>query len=190
MKKIWFPAATSLGRLLPVLALMAAVHLSIAAQTSQSSQTTPTPVPPTPADQRNESRMFASMEEELRAKREIQAAEKSYRDNLNRARDLASLCVPFKEKKSLDRVDLKKLDRAEKLAKGIRDAVGGSADEIQLEHPPADLSEALSQLADMSESLKAKVEKTPKRVVSTAVIDEANALLELIRIIRNMQPKT
>ncbi|MEK6283819.1 MAG: hypothetical protein AABN95_25970 [Acidobacteriota bacterium] len=183
-------AITKIGRLLAFAALFAVSYSSAAAQTSQASQTLPTPVPPTPADQRNETRMFATMEEEMRAKRDIQSADKAYRDNLNRARDLASLCVVFKEKKHLDRDDLKKLDKAEKLAKGIRDAVGGSSEEVQLEKRPADLAAALTQLVELAESLRHKVEKTPKRVVSAAVINEANVLLELIHIIRGMQPKT
>jgi hypothetical protein len=44
-------------------------------------------------------------------------------------------------------------------------------------------------LGEFSESLKVKVEKTPKHVVSAAVIDEANVLLEVIRIIRVLSPK-
>jgi hypothetical protein len=44
-------------------------------------------------------------------------------------------------------------------------------------------------LTDLSKSLKEKVEKTPKYVISTAVIDEANVLLEVIRIVRTFPPK-
>ena len=160
---------------------------------AQSGQPNPPPPPLMPADQRNEPRTFATLEEEMRAKRAIQAADKAHKDNLNRARNLASLgaslCGAFKEKSHLDREDIKKLEKAEKLTKSIRDAFGGSTDEVSIEKPPANLADALTQFADLTESLRERVEKTPKRVVSATVIDEANVLLELIRIVRGMQPK-
>ena len=133
------------------------------------------------------------MEEEMRAKREIQAADKAHKDNVTRARNLAFLGVvvlsEFKEKNTIDRQGIKNLEKAEKLAKSIREAAGGSEDSVELEKPPSDLAAALSKLSEMAESLKKKVENTPKRVVSAAVIDEANVILELIRIVRAMQPK-
>jgi cob(I)alamin adenosyltransferase len=130
----------------------------------------------------------------MRAKRAIHYADKAHKDNQNRARDLAalgaSLSDAFKEKSYLDREDLKKLEKAEKLTKSIRDAFGGSTEEELIENPPANLAEAMTQLVHLTESLKDRVEKTPKRVVSAAVIDEANVLLELIRIVQRMQRKT
>lgn len=98
----------------------------------------------------------------------------------------ASLADVFSAKKYLDREDLKKLEKAEKLTKSIRDAFGGSTEEELIEKPPTDLADAITQLAHLTESLKQRVEKTPKRVVSAAVIDEANVLLELIRIVKKM----
>jgi septation ring formation regulator EzrA len=139
------------------------------------------------------SRSFATLEEEMRAKRAIKSAEKEYQDNLERARDLSSIgaliVVSFKQKKRLDTEDLKKLDKVEKLAKGIRRAAGGSEDDVEMEKPPTDLASALEMLGDLSKSLKDKVEKTPKHVISAAVIDEANVLLELIRIVRTLPTK-
>ena len=58
-----------------------------------------------------------------------------------------------------------------------------------MEKPPADLASALEMLGDLSHSLKEKVEKTPKHVISAAVIDEANVLLELVRIVRTLPAK-
>lgn len=147
----------------------------------------------TPANPTDDTTQFAPLEEELRAKREIKFAEKQYQENLDRARDLSflgsSLIASFKKKNSLDREDVKKLEKVEKLAKGIRHAAGGSEDDTEIEKPPTDLASALSMLAKLTESLKEKVEKTPKRVISAAVIDEANVLLELIRIVRTLSPK-
>jgi len=47
----------------------------------------------------------------------------------------------------------------------------------------------MEMLSDLSHSLKEKVEKTPKHVISAVVIDEANVLLELIRIIHTLPTK-
>ena len=133
------------------------------------------------------------VEEELRAKRAIKAADREYQENLDRARDLSSLgaaiVTAFKEKNGLDHDDIKKLDKVEKLAKGIRRAAGGSEDKVEMEQPPKDLTSAMEMLSDLSHSLKEKVEKTPKHVISASVIDEANVLLELIRIVRTMPAK-
>ena len=133
---------------------------------------------------------FNTIEEEMKAKRAIQYEEKEYQENLTRARDLCALgtavVTAFKQKNTLDSEDLKKLEKVEKLAKGIRNAAGGSGDDTDMENPPKDMSTAMQMLGDLSESLKAKVEKTPKHVISAAVIDEANVLLELIRILRTL----
>lgn len=136
---------------------------------------------------------FAALEEEMRAKRAIKLAEKEYQDNLERARDLstlgASIVASFKHKNELDREDIRKLEKVEKLAKGIRSAAGGSEDEVQMLKPPKDLAAAVDMLGELSKSLKEKVEKTPKHVISATVIDESNVLLELIRIVRSLPLK-
>lgn len=137
---------------------------------------------------------LSPMEEEMRAKRQIEAAEKAHKDNVDRARHLVSLTESlvntYKSKKQLSREDLKKLERAEKLVKKIRDEAGGSEQESDPEEHPKDLPAALARLLELSDSLKQRVEKTPKRVVSAAIIDEANVLLELIRVVRMMQTRT
>lgn len=147
---------------------------------------------PNTGDDKSDIRI-SSVEEEMRVKRALQAADKAHKTNLERARNLASLSATllgkFNENKCFDREDLKKLEKAEKLAKSIREAAGGSEDRVEIDNPPTDVGAALSKFSETAESLKLKVEKTPKHVVSTAVIDEANVLLELIRIVRIMQPK-
>jgi hypothetical protein len=136
------------------------------------------------------SRSFAGVEEEMRAKRAIQVVDKEYQENLERARDLSflgtALVTSFKQKNTLDREDIKKLDKVEKLARSIRNAAGGSNEDVQLEKAPNDLASALNMLEDLGKSLREKVEKTPKHVISAAVIDEANVLLELVRIVRTL----
>jgi len=136
---------------------------------------------------------LSPLEDEMRAKRDIEAADKAHKENVNRARNLValseSLVTAYKANKQLSREDLKKLERAEKLVKKIRDDAGGSEQEEDPEERPKDLTKALDRMLELSDSLKQRVEKTPKRVVSAAVIDEANVLLELIRVLR-MQTRT
>lgn len=156
-------------------------------------------LPPIPnsmeADQKadGEVGMGSSIEEEMRVKRALQAAEKAHKTNVERARDLASLGASllskFSDSNSLNREDFKKLEKAEKLAKSIREAAGGSEDRVEIENPPTNVAAALCKFSELADSIKQKVEKTPKHVVSATVIDEANVLLELIRIVRAMHPK-
>jgi len=133
---------------------------------------------------------FTAVEEEMKAKRAIKYAEKEYQENLERARDLSSLstavATSYKQKSSLNAEDIKKLERIERLAKGIRSAAGGSEDSSPMEKPPKDLSSAVEMLNDLGQSLKTRVEKTPKHVVSAAVIDQANVLLEVVRLVRTL----
>jgi hypothetical protein len=152
-------------------------------------------IKPVVPDSRDDDRKepFTPVEEEMKAKRAIREADKEYQENLGRARDLSqlgeSIVTSFKTKNALDQYAIKKLEKVEKLAKGIRRAAGGSEDDGAMEKPPKDLAAAMDMLNDLSQSLKVKVEKTPKHVISAAVIDEANVLLELIRIVRTLPAK-
>jgi hypothetical protein len=167
--------------------ILAVVVFSNGLSTAQTAQQSTPIIPPTDKD-KIEQDGPASLEETMRKKREIKAAEKEYQENVDRARDLSVLGeavnASFKQKASLGRDDLKKLEKAEKLARAIRNAAGGSEDDNEIEQPPKDLAGALSMIAEVAASLKKNVEKTPKYVVSATVIDEANALLELTRIVR------
>jgi len=129
------------------------------------------------------------MAEEMRIKREIRSAEKDHKQNLQRAREASDLgqelAASIKRNNSLDREDIKKLDRLEKLAKRIRSEAGGSEDEVTIEKNPGDLKEAMDCVARVSASLNEKVQETPRQVVSATIIDKANVLLELIRIVRS-----
>lgn len=179
------------ARVLSTLALVVTFLASAAAQ--QNTIQKPVSVDGDKSSPDDISRPFSVIEEEMRAKRAIKYAEKEYQENLDRARDLsmlgASIVSSFKQKRELDREDVRKLEKVEKLAKGIRSAAGGSEDDVEMEKPPRDLASAMDMLGELSKSLKERVEKTPKHVISAAVIDEANVLLELIRIVRRLPPK-
>jgi hypothetical protein len=179
------------ARVLSTLALVVIFLASAAAQ--QNTVQKPLSVDGDKSSVDDVSRPFSVIEEEMRAKRAIKFAEKEYQENLDRARDLsmlgASIVSSFKQKRELDREDVRKLEKVEKLAKGIRSAAGGSEDNVEMDKPPRDLASAMDMLGELSKSLKERVEKTPKHVISAAVIDEANVLLELIRIVRTLPPK-
>lgn len=136
---------------------------------------------------------LTTFEEEMRAKRAIKLAEKEHQQNLDRAREISQLAKDLqqglKDKSTLDREDLKRAERLEKLTKKIRGEAGGEADEVQIVNRPSDISAAATQIAEVSESLSKSVQNTPRQVISASVIDRANVLLELIRILRTFSTK-
>jgi hypothetical protein len=125
-------------------------------------------------------------EDEMRARNEIKVAEKERQENLERAREAAQLGEEirqaFSKTRTLSSPELKKLDR---MARRIRSRAGGEDDDEPLNNVPTALDAALNRLAETSESLYKGVEKTPKMVISTTVIERANELLEIIRFIRS-----
>ena len=162
------------------------------------SQTQPPPIqrpsptpPPRPVDgtfKNADDSPLTSFEEEIKAKREIKIAEKDHEENLNRAREIGDigkqLKEGFKNNSTPDRECFKKIERLEKLTKKVRSEAGGEDEEITIAHRPTDLPEAIQQIAEASETLSKDVQNTPRRVVSTAVISNANVLLELIKLAR------
>jgi hypothetical protein len=136
---------------------------------------------------------LTTFEEEMRAKRAIKLAEKDHQQNLERAREISQLAKELqqglKAKSALDREDLKRVERLEKLTKKIRGEAGGEADEVQIVNRPADVGAAVTQIAEITESLSKCVQNTPRQVISASVIDSANVLLELIRILRTFAAK-
>jgi|SRR5947209_6162633 len=123
---------------------------------------------------------------ELKVKRD----ENAHKQNVERAKESAQLSAELRttyaQQKSLNQTDLKKLGRLEKLARQIRSEAGGSDDDQELKDPPKDLAATLARIADLAEELRKGVEKTPRQVVSASVISQANELIELIRIARDL----
>jgi hypothetical protein len=146
----------------------------------------PTP-PPRPVDGvfKDDTTPLTTFEEEMKAKREIKIAEKDHEENLNRAREIGDIGKQLKDGfKHNDRDCFKKIERLEKLTKKVRSEAGGEDEEITLTPQPADLPAAIKQIAEASETLSKDVQNTPRRVVSTSVINNANVLLELIKLAR------
>jgi hypothetical protein len=129
----------------------------------------------------------ADMLVKSRIKREV----RQHQENVDRAREAADLSTEiygaFKKANSLNEADFKKLDRLEKLTKKIRDAAGGSDADFQLSDAPHDISGALLRINDASGELKDRVEKTSRMEVSASVIDRANEILELIKMVKNLK---
>ena len=149
----------------------------------------PTP-PPRPVDGvfKDDTTPLTTFEEEMKAKREIKIAEKDHEENLSRAREIGEIGKQLKEESkdnsTPDHDCFKKIERLEKLTKKVRSEAGGEDEEITLTPHPADLPSAIKQIAEASETLSKDVQNTPRRVVSTSVINNANVLLELIKLAR------
>lgn len=150
----------------------------------------PSPTPPRTVDgtfKDPDDTPLTTFEEEIRAKRELKMAEKEHQQNLDRAKEIAEIgkqLKDFKDNSTLDRDCVKKIERLEKLTKKVRSEAGGDDEEITITPRPTDLSSAMKQISEASETLSKDVQNTPRRVVSASVINNANVLLELIRLAR------
>jgi hypothetical protein len=131
-----------------------------------------------------------SPREEMLKDVEIKRREALYQENLDRAKEAAQLGTEvrdaFKSQKSLSPAELKKLARIEKLARSVRNEAGGGDDDTVLKDPPAHLDAALERLAELCADFRKKVEKTPRYVVSAAVINSANQLIEMTKHIKTL----
>lgn len=120
-------------------------------------------------------------------------AEKDHEENLSRAKEISDLAkhlqVNLKDKTTIDRESMKKIERLEKLTKKIRNEAGGEDEEVKIVDRPADITGAVNQIAESAESLSKAVQNTPRQVVSASVIGNANVLLELIKLLRAFDPR-
>ena len=174
------------------LAILIFIVLGAGVASAQVPAQKPSPTPlPRPVDgpfKNPDDTPLTTFEEEMRAKREIKIAEKDHEENLSRAREIGDIGKQLKEgsksNSAPDRDCVKKIDRLEKLTKKVRSEAGGEEEEITITPRPADLPDAIKQIAEASEKLSKDVQNTPRRVVSTSVISNANVLLELIKVAR------
>jgi hypothetical protein len=135
-------------------------------------------------------RPMTEMEAEMKANLEIKHAEKGHQENLDRAKEIAQIGKELKSAVSgtplLNRESQKKIERLEKLTRKIRGEAGGDDQEIQIVNRPTDVPSTISRIADAANTLSKDVQNTPRQVVSTSVIENANVLLELIKIMREL----
>ena len=136
----------------------------------------------------NREEPFGSPHEELLERAAIKFDESEHKETLERAKEGALLGVElragFEQNRALTREDWKKIERLEKIARRIRSRVGGSDDKTPLEDPPGTLEKAIPRLALVADELQKGVEKTSRHVISAAVIERSNELIELIKLIR------
>ena len=138
--------------------------------------------------------MTGTPEAEMLARRDIKAAEKERLENLERAREAAQLGTEihtaFTKNQTLSRTEIKKIERLVKLTRRIREEAGGSDGDVTLENPPRQLEAALQKTAELAEEICKAVIKTPRQVISAAVIERTNELLEIIRYVRSFTRAT
>jgi hypothetical protein len=134
---------------------------------------------------------LGSPEAEMMERARIRRLEEAHEEIRERADEAArlggQLRAAFESSRTLGPEDFKKLERVEKLARKIRGAVGGSDDKVDLENPPEGIAQAVERLADLTDSLNEDVKKTSRLVVSGAVIERSNQLIELVRHLRASQ---
>jgi hypothetical protein len=145
----------------------------VAAQDQPTNPRPPRPQSPLPPDRDNPS--LGSFEEEIRAKRAIKLAEKDHKENLERARQILELAKDvqssLKDKTTIDRDSLKKIERLEKLTRKIRNEAGGEDEEVNIVDRPASITGAVNQIVETAESLSKSVHDTPRQVVSLVHAD-------------------
>jgi hypothetical protein len=127
---------------------------------------------------------------EMLARKEIEMLEKERKQNLQRTQEAVQIGIElrdaYKASKIFLREDLKKLERLEKIAKRVRSEAGGSDSDELIVVEPKNLDTALDMLAGFSENMRKGVEKTPRQVISAAVIEQSNKLLQIIRFVKLM----
>jgi len=174
--------------------MIASVALFLATVTqAQSSRPngvpSPDPTSTTPAKTESSDTNFGSPENEMRGKLLLKEEKKQYDENVARAREVSQLGSQVQEsfaaKKLFNSDDGKKLERLEKLTRKIRNEAGGSESDAEVKDIPGELEAAVKRLAAVADELYKLVEKTPRHVVSAAVIDQANKLIGLVQRLRN-----
>lgn len=168
--------------------LLLVVFLSLPAVASAQSSDGMSPIIPGDRRGRDPMRPENVMEEEMIQRAAIRRGEESHREMVERARENARLGTDLKavagERASLGADDLKKLERMESLARKIRGESGGSDDEEAVPDPPRDLASALRLLAETSDDLLKKVEKTSRLVTSASVVQRSNEVIKLVRHVK------
>ncbi len=170
-----------------------AAVLLLAGSSPVHSQTRPAPPPPdakpSNSDKDDLGSDIGSHEREMRARLALRAEKKLYDENLARARETAEIASQlldaYQAKKSFNGEDNKKLERIEKLARRMRNEAGGTETDVEIEVSPV-METAMKRVVEMADDLRKEVEKTPRHVISTTVIDQANKLIGLIQHVRDL----
>jgi hypothetical protein len=178
------------------LALISALTLTFVSVAQAQTLPSPSASPRPPSDTRinqdkeDSSIIFGSPEHETRAKLLLKEEKKKYSENLARAREVCEIASQLDQRYASSHAftadDGKRLERLEKLAKRIRNEAGGSDPEANADVKDIgnSIKETVKRLAELADELQKLVEKTPRNVVSAAVIDQANRVIGLARHLR------
>ncbi|HZI17207.1 MAG TPA: hypothetical protein VEY09_01300 [Pyrinomonadaceae bacterium] len=175
------------------LLLLSAFALAAQAQTAPAAAPDSDTQPPAASVQRQRRGNLGSPEAEMLDRARIRHEEESHREFRERAGEAAQLGEELRKAyesgRGFGRDEMKKLERVEKLARKIRSGVGGSGDDDRLEDPPDGIDAAIAHLAALTEELNEAVKKTSRLVVSAAVIERSNRVIELVRHLRSVLPR-
>ena len=131
---------------------------------------------------------MGSPEDEMMARNAIKLSEQIRKETLNRARDAADIAASlrqhFQSQKALGNSEVKQLERLEKLTRKLRGDLGGEDAPVEIVDYPTNLEEGLKYLEKNTSELREGVEKTPRHVISTALIDCTNKVLDVVRYVR------
>lgn len=181
--------ARTLRLLIFTAAFVASLSAGVYAQPATLKQDA-VPDPREPREPRKPGPM-GSPEAEMLRRAEIRHEEETHREMVERADEAAQIgdeiLTSYKRNNSLTRDDLKKLERLEKLARKIRGGVGGSDADKERPESPGMIEGAVTKLAELSGLLKKSVMKTSRLVISAAVIERSNEIIELVRHIRSLK---
>lgn len=171
------------------IALTSALLLFAAAWLPSRAQTLPSPpAQPTPTQRPDEKIDFGSRQYDALTRLALKKEKKEYDEHVARAKEARDLAAELEKTYETAHVfnaaDYKKLERLEKLTRRIRNEVGGSQTDPDPKELPKTTDEAVNLLADMTKEMSEEVEKTPRRVVSASIIDQANKLIALIQFLR------
>jgi hypothetical protein len=187
--RYWSRLTQSLFAAAFIFALVASAH----GQTGDRKPSVPPPPEPTSIQSEKEKSdpLFGTPANEMRSKAILKDEKKKYEENLGRAREVSELASQLSEsyesKKSFTSDDNKRLERLEKLTKRIRNEAGGSNSDADadLKDICTTMMDTLKHLAEMAEELHKMVDKTPRNVISAAVIDQANRVISITQHLRS-----
>jgi hypothetical protein len=171
--------------------LTCAMLMSAAFSAAVFAQTRPLPPPatPRPSPEDKENIEFSTRADEARTRLILKEEKKNYEEHVGRAkeaRQIASdLKVAFETRSVFSTEEQKKWERLEKLIRRIRNEAGGSDGQADPRDIPASIEAAVKTVAEMTNELCKEVEKTPRRIVSASIIDQANQLIGVIQFVRD-----
>ena len=118
----------------------------------------------------------------------LKQEKKNHAEHVERAKEVRDLAGELQKTYEIARgfnaADYKKLERLEKLTRRIRNEVGGERTDADPNDLPQQKDDAVPMLAEMAKELCDAVEKTPRRVISASIIDQANKLIAVIQFLR------